>query len=223
MTDPATTLPEYYSRRAPEYEQMWYRDDPARQQEQAAIVAAMQALFAGRRVLEVACGTAYWTQFLVATAEHVCGIDLSAEMLALARAKNLPPAKVTLRAGDAYALAAVPGNFDAGLANFWLSHVPKSRRDEFLTGLHRRLGRDAVVFMADNVYVPGVGGELVARAGCEDTFKRRELADGSKHEVLKNYYDAGQLRRIFATRAANLETHVGKCFWRVSYRVQETQ
>jgi ubiquinone/menaquinone biosynthesis C-methylase UbiE len=215
------TLPEYYSRRAPEYEQMWYRDDPARQAEQAAMVAAMKEVFHGRRVLEVACGTGYWTQFLVETVAHVCGIDASAEMLALARAKKLSPAKVTLREGDAYALGEVPGSFDAGLANFWFSHVPKARLDEFLEGFHRRIGPSAVVFLADNVYVPGLGGELVVRADCEDTFKRRGLADVSKHEVLKNYYAAGRLRQILGARSEALEIHVEKCFWWVSYRVKK--
>ena len=219
MPAAALTLPEYYSRRAPEYERMWYRDDPVRQSEQAAIVAVMQRLFAGRRVLEVACGTAYWTQFVAETAEWVCALDASPPMLALAREKKFPPGKVEFRAGDAYALGEVPGHFDAGLANFWFSHVPKARREEFLCGFHRRLGAGAAVFMADNLFVPGLGGEQVIHPGCEDTFKRRVLADGSKHEVLKNYFDADQLRQILSPHATELQIHVGQCFWWVSYTV----
>ena len=84
-------------------------------------------------------------------------------MLAIARSKTLPADKVEFRQGDAYALDSVPGPFDAGLANFWFSHLPKSRIDEFLTTFHARLVRGAVVFMADNVYLPGIGGELIER------------------------------------------------------------
>ena len=219
MPAAALTLPEYYSRRAPEYERMWYRDDPVRQGEQGAIVAAVRQLFAGRRVLEVACGTAYWTQFVAETAEWICALDVSPPMLALAREKKLPPGNVEFHEGDAFALAGVPGRFDAGLANFWFSHVAKARSEEFLRGFHRRLGAGAVVFMADNVFVPGLGGEQVIHPGCEDTFKRRELADGSQHEVLKNYYDADQLRHILSPHAAELKIHVGPCFWWVSYQV----
>ncbi len=200
---------------------MWHRDDPVRQREQTAIRAAMKEIFGRRRILEVACGTGYWTQFVAEVADHILATDLSEEMLELAREKNLPPVKVQFQVVDAYALRSAPGSFNAGLANFWFSHVPKSRLDEFLRGFHHRLGAGAVVFLADNVYVPGLGGELVVRPGLEDTFKLRELADGSRHEVLKNYYDADQLRRILAPRAADLKTHVGQCFWWVSYRVNE--
>ena len=219
MPDAALTLPEYYSRRAPEYERMWYRDEPLRQGEQAAIAAALARLFTDRRVLEIACGTAYWTQFVAATAEWIYALDAAPPMLALARAKELPTGKVEFHAGDAYALAAVPGNFNAGLANFLFSHIPQARLQGFLDGFHRRLGCGAVVFMADNVFVPGLGGELVIRPGCEDTFKRRQLADGSQHEVLKNYYDDAQLRQILAPHATELHIHVGQCFWWVSYTV----
>jgi SAM-dependent methyltransferase len=214
-------LVEYYGRRAPEYEQIWYRDDPVRQNEQAAIVGAMKRLFRDRRVLEVACGTGYWTQFLADVAEYICATDLSRETLQWARAKALPFVKAEFREADAYALAEVPGSFDAGLANFWFSHIPKSRVAEFLRGFHARLGNGARVFMADNVYVPGMGGELISREGCADTFKLRQLADGSSHEVLKNYYDAGQLHAVFETRSTDLDVHVGKCFWWVSYVVND--
>ena len=214
-------LTEYYSRRAPEYEKIWYRADPIRQEEQARIASEMKRLFRNRRVLEVACGTGYWTQFIADAVERVCAMDLSRETLELARTKKLPAAKVEFREGDAYALAAVPGSFNAGLANFWFSHVPRSRLDEFLGGFHARLGRGARVFMADNVYVAGLGGELVSRHDCEDTFKLRQLADGSKHEVLKNYYDAEQLKALLAPRSADLTVHLGKCFWWVSYTVSD--
>lgn len=214
-------LTEYYNRRAPEYEQIWFRDDPVRQREQGAIVAEMQRLLRDRRVLEVACGTGFWTQFVAEVAEFICAIDLSQDSLQRAGTKALPPAKVEFREADAYDLAPVAGSFNAGLANFWFSHIPKSRMDRFLSGFHARLGGGAHIFMADNVYVPGLGGELVRRHGAEDTFKVRRLADGSTHEVLKNYYDVEQLKAIFGPRSAALNVHLGECFWWVSYAVND--
>jgi len=214
-------LTEYYSRRAPEYEQIWFRDDPVRQREQALIVAEIKRLFRARRVLEVACGTGFWTQFVAEAAEFVCAIDLSQASLERARTKALPPARVEFREADAYDLAPVIGSFNAGLANFWFSHIPKSRIDGFLRGFHVRLGRGARIFMADNVPVPGLGGELVRRHDGEDTFKRRQLADGSTHEVLKNYYDVEQLEAIFTPRSAALSVHRGECFWWLNYTVND--
>jgi len=212
-------LEQYYGRLAQEYERVYHRDDPVRQSELASITSAVKDALFGRRVLELACGTGFWTEVVAETARCIVAIDISPEMLAIARGKGLAPDRVEFRLGDAYTLEPVPGTFDTGLANFWLSHVPKRRIDEFLRGFHRRLGTGAIVFMADNVYVPGIGGELVTRVGIEDTFKLRELPDGSKHEVLKNYYDADQPRSILAPRATDLQVHVGKCFWWVGYVV----
>lgn len=221
MSDPALQLPEYYSRRAPEYERMWYRDDPLRQQEQSSIIAVMSEVLQKKRVLEVACGTGYWTQFIASIAEKIVALDASEEMIALAREKKLDPGRVQFVRGDAYALELLPGSFNAALANFWFSHVPRARHGEFLNGLHKKLEPGASVFMADNVYVAGVGGELVERTGSDDTFKLRTLADGSTHEVLKNYFSFGQLEMIFAPRSRNLKIHIGQCFWWLSYTTPE--
>ena len=212
-------MQEYYQRRAQEYEQIYGRDDPVRQGEQAAIAEAMKRVFTNRRVLEVACGTGFWTEIVAQVAQHILAIDSSSEMLTIARGKGLDAHKVEFRQGDAYALNSVAGRFDAGLANFWFSHLPRARIDEFLRGFHERLGTGSIIFMADNVYMPEIGGELISRPNCQDTFKLRQLSDGSRYEVLKNYYEADQLHYIFSPRANNLKVHVGKCFWWLSYVV----
>ena len=200
-------LKQYYSLRAQEYEQIYRRNDPVRQGEQAALAVAMQEAIKNRRVLEVACGTGFWT--------HVV-----AEVLAISQAKALPPNRVEFHQGDAYALASVPGTCNAGLSCFWFSHIPKSRLAEFLSGLHLRLGTGAIVFLADNVYISSLGGELITRPGSEDTFKLRSLVNGEKYEVLKNYYDAEQLQSILEPRSNELRVHIGDCFWWTSYLVR---
>src|SRR6185369_2885282 len=113
-------LVDYYSRRAREYESIYRREDPIRQSEQQAILEALRRLFRGRRVLEVACGTGYWTCSLAEVVDHLCATDASSETLALARAKPFPPAKVDFHVADAYVLGTVPGTFTGGFANFWL-------------------------------------------------------------------------------------------------------
>lgn len=209
----------YYDTRAPEYEEMFRRDDPVRQAELRALGQALLDALRGRRVLEVACGTGYWTALLAGAARSILALDAAPKMLAIAREKALPSAAVTLRLADAYRLAEVSGVCDAGLANFWLSHVPRNRLDAWLEQFHARIGRGAPVFMADNVFFPGVGGELVRREGCADTYKRRVLADGSTYDVLKNYFNESELRGLLARHADALSIYSGTCYWWVSYRV----
>ena len=208
---------DYYDCRASEYEEIYCREDPVRQKELKEIATAMKNVLAGRRVLEIACGTGYWTRIAAAVAGNILENDISNKMLSIAKAKKLPTTKVRFVTGDAYSLDAIQETFDAGLLNFWLSHVRKSRLSEFLCGFHRRLISGAVVFMADNVYVLGIGGELITRLRCGDTFKRRDLSDGSEYEVVKNYYSAEQLHEVFRPFSCELKIRMGKCFWWVSY------
>lgn len=217
---PDENLREYYGRRAREYEAIYRRDDSVRRGEQVAIAAAMKEILRDRNVLEIACGTGFWTEVIATVARRVVAVDAAPEMLAVAREKGLSPETVELCEGDAYALDRIPGTFNAGVANFWLSHVPRARMQAFLRGFHGRLQANAVVFMADNVYVSGVGGALIRRPGHEDTFKVRRLADGSTHEVRKNYYDARFLHRLLGPFGCDLKVTEATCFWWVTYRIR---
>jgi len=53
----------YYSERAKEYEKVYFRDDAIRQQEQLMISGKLESVFREKNVLEVACGTGFWTPF----------------------------------------------------------------------------------------------------------------------------------------------------------------
>jgi SAM-dependent methyltransferase len=213
----------YYDRRAAEYEDIYTPRDVLHGHELGELARALRETLNGRRVLEVACGTGYWTAALLQVAREVVGIDASLPMLLEARQKRFPKA-VRLLEGDAYDLAFAGDGFDGALAMFWLSHVPRRRLGDFLGGLHARLVPGARVFFADNVYVPGVGGQLSGPDENGDTFKFRALADGSRHRVVKNYFSEDELRKLFAPHA---EEHTenelvlwrGRNFWSATYRL----
>ncbi|WP_442602240.1 methyltransferase domain-containing protein [Paenibacillus sp. KN14-4R] len=209
----------YYGARANEYEAIYHREDPEFQAELTLVGEAMKRTLANRHVLEVACGTGYWTQIAMNTVKYIMGIDIRPEVLEIAKSKEMPASQVQFTLGDAYELSSISDSFDAGLANCWFSHIPKNKLDDFLQGFHRKLGSGAAVFMMDNVYVAGRGGELLVKENCEDTFKLRQLADGSQHEILKNYYTKEELLEIFKPYAKDLKVFVGNSFWYVSYTV----
>ena len=207
----------YYSLRAREYEQIYLRSDPIRQKELSQIARELKKTVTDRVVLEVACGTGYWTAIAAQTAKKIVAIDTAKQMLDVACEKGLPEEKVDFRLYDAYSLDAIGELFDAGIANFWLSHVPKARLTEFLSAFHKKMRNNARIFTADNVYVPGIGGELIHKPNSADTFKLRRLQNGSKHEVLKNYYDEKQLREILSPYCVQLDLTFANCFWWAKY------
>jgi ubiquinone/menaquinone biosynthesis C-methylase UbiE len=210
---------EYYSQRASEYEEIYHRDDPPRQKELAQMAQQLRDACLQRSVLEVACGTGYWTEQIASAATDVTAVDASEGMLQLARQKLGAREGVRFVTGDAYNLDNVPGTFTTGVAMFWFSHVPRARVAEFLEEFHRKLDKGAVVFLADNVNVPGVGGELVNDPNGSDTFKLRQLKDGSHHRILKNYYAQSELRSLLEPYARSLETHFGAAYWYAKYEL----
>lgn len=213
-------LQDYYGARAFEYEKVYHREDPDYQQELSLLITNLKALLKDRIVLEVACGTGYWTKIASEVAKHIVGIDIRSEVIEIAIEKKLPLDKIEFMIGDAYKLDKLERSFDFGLANFWFSHIPKNKIDDFLEGFHKKLKQGARVFMADNVFVKGRGGDLIIKENSEDTYKLRELSDGSKHEVLKNYYSYNELHEIFEPITEDLNIFVGKSFWYVNYTVK---
>jgi SAM-dependent methyltransferase len=208
----------YYAARAAEYERIYRRDDPVRQAEQLQLERAMQEALRDLCVLEVACGTGFWTERLAGHAAHVTAVDAAPETLEIARSKPVPALSVTFQIGDAYNLG-FAAEFTGGLGNFWLSHVPKARIPAFLHQFHACLKPGARVFMADNVFHAGVTtGRPIVKPGLEDNFAERFLEDGSRFEIVKNYFSPAQLEEIFAGQQ-RLEIHVGTCFWWVSYEL----
>src|SRR5262245_41916698 len=203
---------DYYDKRAAAMEAAYQGEPPAWV---LAMVADMQAALRGRRVLEVACGTGHWTRFAAEAAVHVTAMDAAPRMLELARAKDCG---ATFVEGDAYRLADIPGEFNAGLAMQWFSHIPRTRIGEFLTGWHRRIGPGAPVFLAANQVMPYTS--TFGKPGTDDTFEEREL--GCKRCVsAKNYFTAADLHAILAPYAADVVIHEGVRWWWLTYRVRE--
>lgn len=219
-SDDLQRMQEYYNRRAVEYEQIYDFADPERRRELQTVERIVSREFVGKRVLEVACGSGYWTQLLSPVAEHITAIDGSDEMLDIAQAKNYLKPNVTFARWDAFELTQMRGEFDAALAGFWLSHVPRRRAHEFLAGLHARLKSGSVVLMCDNNLVEGMGGEIIHQPDSDDTYKRRTLSDGTRHVIVKNYFTESDLRDLFAPYAADINVQVGQWYWYVVYHTK---
>lgn len=198
-------LAEYYARRAPEYERFY--DKPERQADLALLKKRVSALCAGRRVLEVACGTGWWTEALAPAAAQVTALDVNEETLRIARTKKLPPGRVEFLRADAYVLPDLGRRHELLFAAFWWSHVPLERLDAFLDGCVRAVAPGALLAFLDGRYVEGSSTPPSRRDAAGNSYQARTLEDGSAHEVLKNYpADSELIRR--AARAgwgANIE------------------
>jgi demethylmenaquinone methyltransferase/2-methoxy-6-polyprenyl-1,4-benzoquinol methylase len=207
----------YYARRAAEYERIYFK--PERQAELRALEAELPALFAGRHVLEIACGTGWWTPHGAQRAASWLATDLNPETMAIARNKPLPDC-VRFATVDAWTLAGLGDEtFDAAFAGFWWSHVPRARLPGWLALLHARLAPGARVLMLDNRYVEGSSTPISRRDADGNSWQQRPLADGSVHEVLKNFPQRDEAIAALGQRACEIEWTEQPHFWRLSYRI----
>ena len=213
-----TKIVDYYSARADEYEQVYAK--PERQEDIRRLHDIIPAYFAGRHVLEIACGTGYWTRRIAPRASGVVACDLSPEVLALARTRQVETFPVQFRNADAFALDGVSGEFDAAFAGFWISHVQRHEVQRFLTGLHRRLPSGSIVLLVDNRYVDGSNWPITRTDGDGNTYQRRRLLDGTEYEVLKNFLSPAEVRDdVEASGGTTISVCELTYYWYVTYEV----
>ena len=217
MNPPEAGLVDYYARRATEYEGVYHR--PERQEDLRKLERLITQAFRGLDVLEVACGTGYWTQFIAKQARSILATDGSAEVIAIAREKDYAHCAVSFVESDAYSLTNVEGTRSAGFSGFWLSHVAKDKLPIFINSLHSKLDDHALVVLIDNRYVEG-NSLPVSRHDAEgNTYQIRRLADGSEHEVLKNFPTKAELTQQLTPYAHDLEIEFLTYYWLAKYGV----
>ena len=208
-------LADYYARRAPEYERIYQK--PERQADLGVLRDFVAQSFAGRRVLEVACGTGWWTEVLAGTARAVTATDINESVLAVAKSKPLDYAKVHFQRGDAFRLDDLSGPFDAGFAAFWWSHLTRADLRRFLHGFHRQLQPGSIVMFLDNIFVAGSSTPISRRDADGNTFQLRQLDDGSTTEVLKNFPTDDEIAAVLGDAADGLTIERTTYYWRACY------
>ncbi len=208
-------LAAYYARRAAEYERIYAK--PERQDDLAALRQRLRGLFAGRKVLELACGTGYWTEVIAPGATQVTAIDVNEEVLQIARGKRYPENRVTFMQGDCYAPPDSGRSHDALFAGFWWSHVSLGRMDDFLAAATRSVAPGALIAFLDNRYVEGSSSAISRRDEDGNSYQLRRLDDGSAHEVLKNFPADSELIRRAARRGWGAHVDLYTHFWLLSF------
>lgn len=208
----AMSMTDYYQERAPEYEEFYHR--PERQTDQAEMKVWLEQEAQGHTILEVACGTGYWTAVAAPGARLIHATDVNTAPMEIARSKNLGD-HVSLFRADAYDLPDFDIAFDCGMAHFWWSHVPLSRRTEFLAQFASRLELGAKVLMIDNNQVEGSTIPLTRTDDDGNTYQTRKLSNGNEYEVVKNFSSTGDLAGSFTPFCADVQVKQTKYFWGV--------
>jgi ubiquinone/menaquinone biosynthesis C-methylase UbiE len=211
---------DYYRKRAASYEEIYYRDQPDRRKEIDDEVVRVRELVAGKVVLELACGTGYWTKVMSESATTIVATDLSEEMLTMAKAKELV-CPVEFVAADMFAQSWPKVAFNIVAVGFWFSHQPKQEYEQFFELVTRPLKQGGTIWLIDNnPPAEGTHHEHVRRDEHGNNFKKRYLKDGSEFAILKNYFSEQELRDLFSPRFELRRLTFGVYYWMVELGVR---
>jgi 2-polyprenyl-3-methyl-5-hydroxy-6-metoxy-1,4-benzoquinol methylase len=107
----------------------------------------------GMRILELGCGTGYFTRELARTGAMIDAVDISPELLAAAR-EHCPTVNVTFQIQNAYALEYEDSVFDAVVGSSVLHHLAI---EQALTQIYRVLRpRGIICFTEPNMLNPQI-------------------------------------------------------------------
>ncbi len=203
---------EYYAQRAQTLEKVYQK--PERQQDLREIQGKLLDVLKDQCVLEVACGTGYWTERFAPVAASVVATDYNQSMLDVAQAKSYPEGKVQFALADLYDLpAATTGQYSACFAGFFWSHVLRDEQTSLLAHLSKVTGKGSTLVLIDNNYVEG-SSTVIARTDLEgNTFQLRKQEDGSRVEILKNFPTDSALRKKFGPAVRDIRIFRNTYYW----------
>lgn len=203
---------EYYAQRAATLEKIY--EKPERQQDLLEIREKVCAALSQQHVLELACGTGYWTERYAPLAASVRATDVNQAMLDVARNKSYPAERVSFQIADVFALPpADAGQYTACFAGFLWSHIKREEQGALLQTIARGAGKGSQLVLIDNNYVEG-SSSPVARTDAEgNTWQLRDREDGSRVEIVKNFPSDSALRKKFGPFVRDIRIFRNTYYW----------
>lgn len=179
-----TNLVSYYKDRAEEYEKIYSK--PERQKDLKRAATILQEIFANKQVLEIACGTGYWTEIIAKTATSIFATDINQSVIDIAKKKDLSNKRVTFGIADMYHFSD-RCTFESLFGGFIWSHILLQDLDKFLSTINSLVSPGSTVVFMDSNYVEGSNHPITQRDENGNSFQTRKLEDNTTHLVLKNF------------------------------------
>jgi ubiquinone/menaquinone biosynthesis C-methylase UbiE len=177
-------------------------------------------LLAGHTVLELGCGTGFWTEVVAESAQSVLAVDINATLVDIARERGMAEGKVAFRVADALDLPEDIGKFTAVLLSFLWSHLNKKEQEQLLATLKKRLGKDVLLVILDDSFVEGFS-ETIARTDAEGTtYEILTAPNGERFEVPKSYQSDSALRKRLGTSGKEIKIERVEFFWILTCRLK---
>ena len=205
----------YYRDRAREYEKIYFK--PERQKDLKQATEILQEIFKNKEIFEIACGTGYWTERIAKTAKTILATDINDTVIEVAKSKNHSPAAVRFQTADIFKLPAGI-EYESVFGGFIWSHIKVEDLNNFIDRLHKLIVKGGIAVFIDNNYVEGSNLPITDIDKMENTFQTRQLENGSKHKVLKNFPTEKFVWQLLADKATDINIINLEYYWILTYK-----
>lgn len=207
----------YYRDRAREYEKIYSR--PERQNDLKKMTDILQEIFKNKEIFEIACGTGYWTERIAKTAKKILATDINDTVIEVAKSKNYLPAVAEFKTADVFNLP-MGIRYESVFGGFIWSHIKLEDLKNFIDQLQKIIVKDGTAVFIDNNYVEGSSLPISDRDKMGNTFQTRQLENGSKHKVLKNFPTEKFIRQLLADKASDINIINLEYYWILTFKTE---
>ncbi|MEO1452133.1 MAG: class I SAM-dependent methyltransferase, partial [Bacteroidota bacterium] len=180
--------------------------------------AALPGLFVDMDIVEIACGTGYWTQYIASKARSIYASDINREMLDFAATKSYHPCQVSFMEMDVFNLPDPPRLFEGLFGGFIWSHLHKATLPALLTQWKEWIEPGSPMVFLDNRYVPGSSTPISRTDDLGNTYQMRTLDSGERFEVMKNFPAEDEMRNQLEPIGWSVEWRAWEYYWMVVLR-----
>lgn len=205
-----TDLVKYYKDRAAEYEKIYSKHE--RQEELSTSAEILQKLFLDKSILEIACGTGYWTEKISTSAKSIHATDINEAVVTIAKQKHYLNNNVVFAIEDIFNPTSTK-KYSNLFAGFIWSHIDLQDLPNFIDKLAYFVSPGGTIVFMDNKFVEGSNLPITETDDFGNTFQTRKLSDGTSQLVLKNFPSEDFLRHQLCKITDTMEIISLTYFW----------
>lgn len=209
-----SNLIQYYKERASEYENIYQKSERQRDILKSSEIIA--EYFKNKQVLEIACGTGFWTEKISTTAKSIVATDVNESVLDIAKTKNFHTTFVEFKLLDIFNPPKIEKT-ESLFGGFIWSHIPLQYISKFIQNIHDLVEKGGSIVFMDNKFVEGSSTPIYKTDDLGNTFQLRKLKNNSTYEVLKNFPTRNFLFETLQPLSTSIEFTELDYFWLVKY------
>lgn len=205
-------LTTYYNDRASEYDKVY--NIPEEQEDLSKSTELFQNIFANKSVIEVACGTGYWTEQISKTAASMLAIDINKAVIDIAKTRRYS-SEVIFQVLDMNSLK-IDKKFDGLFGGFIWSHILIQDLDNLLSKFKELVIEKGEIVFIDSKQVDGTSHDKKRITRIDEfgnTFQTRKLENGTTHEVLKNFPNTNFLFNTLSQISTDIKIIELEYYW----------